>query len=38
MVGVGGVGVIIVCCGCGDHMTNGNTSENIRSNGRSKLT
>ena len=34
MVDVGGIGVIIVCCGCsgrGDRVTNANASENVRS-------
>ena len=34
MVDVGGIGVVIVCCGRGDRVTNANASENVRSNGR----
>ena len=30
------VGVIIVCCGRGDRMTNANVSKNVRLNGRLK--
>ena len=30
------VGVIIVCCGRGDRVTNANMSENVRLNGRLK--
>ena len=38
MVNVSGVGIIIIGCGHGEHVTLANASENVRSNRRSKLT
>ena len=38
MVNVSGVGIVIIGCGRGEHVTLANALENVRSNRRSKLT